>query len=88
MGATHRRKRPGTAASATTTAQTQTAAPKTAAAHAAVALVIRTVALRACLLVGTYAVTIAGPDTEVEARNRGYTLATTGRTRRHRKPRA
>lgn len=37
-----------------------------AAAHAAVALVIRTVALRACLLVGTYAVTIAGPDTEVD----------------------
>jgi len=29
-----------------------------------------------------------GPDTLVEARNRGYTLATPGRTRRHRKPRA
>ena len=29
-----------------------------------------------------------GPDTLVEARNRGYTLATTGHTRRHRKPRA
>lgn len=32
----------------------------TAAAHAAVALVVRTLALRACLLVGTYAVTRAG----------------------------
>ncbi len=29
-----------------------------------------------------------GPDTLVEARNRGYSLATAGRTRRHRKPRA
>lgn len=29
-----------------------------------------------------------GPDTLVEARNRGYTLATSGKTRRHRKPRA
>lgn len=29
-----------------------------------------------------------GPDTLVEARNRGYTLATPGKTRRHRKPRA
>lgn len=29
-----------------------------------------------------------GPDTLAEARNRGYTLATAGRTRRHRKPRA
>jgi hypothetical protein len=29
-----------------------------------------------------------GPDTLAEARNRGYTLATPGRTRRHRKPRA
>lgn len=29
-----------------------------------------------------------GPDTEVEARNRGYKLATPGRARRHRKPRA
>ena len=29
-----------------------------------------------------------GPDTLVEARNRGYTLATPGTTRRHRKPRA
>ena len=29
-----------------------------------------------------------GPDTLVEARNRGYTLATLGKTRRHRKPRA
>ena len=29
-----------------------------------------------------------GPDTLVEARNRGYTLATPGRIRRHRKPRA
>ena len=29
-----------------------------------------------------------GPDTLAEARNRGYTLATPGVTRRHRKPRA
>jgi hypothetical protein len=29
-----------------------------------------------------------GPDTLAEARNRGYTAATPGRTRRHRKPRA
>ena len=29
-----------------------------------------------------------GPDTLAEARNRGYTLATAGSTRRHRKPRA
>ena len=29
-----------------------------------------------------------GPDTLVEARNRGYTLATSGARRRHRKPRA
>jgi hypothetical protein len=29
-----------------------------------------------------------GPDTLAEARNRGYTLATPGKTRRHRKPRA
>lgn len=29
-----------------------------------------------------------GPDSLVEARNRGYTLATPGATRRHRKPRA
>jgi hypothetical protein len=29
-----------------------------------------------------------GPDTLDEARNRGYTLATPGTTRRHRKPRA
>lgn len=29
-----------------------------------------------------------GPDTLAEARNRGYTAATVGRTRRHRKPRA
>lgn len=29
-----------------------------------------------------------GPDTLVEARNRGYSLATAGRTRRQRKPRA
>jgi hypothetical protein len=29
-----------------------------------------------------------GPDTLAEARNRGYTLATAGVTRRHRKPRA
>jgi len=29
-----------------------------------------------------------GPDTEVEARNRGYTLATPGKTRRMRAPRA
>jgi hypothetical protein len=29
-----------------------------------------------------------GPDTLAEARNRGYTLATPGRTRRHRLPRA
>ena len=29
-----------------------------------------------------------GPDTLVEARNRGYVLATAGRIRRHRKPRS
>jgi len=29
-----------------------------------------------------------GPDTLAEARNRGYTLAVPGKTRRHRKPRA
>lgn len=29
-----------------------------------------------------------GPDTLAEARNRGYTLATPGVTRRHRTPRA
>ncbi|CAB4600154.1 unannotated protein [freshwater metagenome] len=29
-----------------------------------------------------------GPDTLAEARNRGYTLATVGATRRFRKPRA
>ena len=29
-----------------------------------------------------------GPDTEAEARNRGYTLAEPGMRRRHRKPRA
>ena len=29
-----------------------------------------------------------GPDTLVEARNRGYTLATPGKIRRHLKPRA
>ena len=29
-----------------------------------------------------------GPDTLVEARNRGYTAATPGAKRRHRKPRA
>ena len=29
-----------------------------------------------------------GPDTLVEARNRGYTLAMPGKTRRQRKPRA
>lgn len=29
-----------------------------------------------------------GPDTLAEARNRGYTLATPGVTRRHRRPRA
>ncbi len=29
-----------------------------------------------------------GPDTLVEARNRGYTLATPGKHRLHRKPRA
>jgi hypothetical protein len=29
-----------------------------------------------------------GPDTLVEARNRGYTLASPGRRRLHRKPRA
>ncbi len=29
-----------------------------------------------------------GPDTLAEARNRGYTLATAGAHRRHRKPRA
>ncbi len=36
------------------------------AAHAGVALVLRTLTLRACLLVGTYAVTIAGSDAEVD----------------------
>ena len=41
-----------------------------AAAHAAVALVIRTLALRACLLVGTYAVTRVGTD------SRDVTVAT------------
>ena len=29
-----------------------------------------------------------GPDSLAEARNRGYTLATVGASRRHRKPRA
>ena len=29
-----------------------------------------------------------GPDTLAEARNRGHTLATPGKRRRHRKPRA
>jgi hypothetical protein len=29
-----------------------------------------------------------GPDTLAEARNRGYTLATPGKTRRQRRPRA
>jgi hypothetical protein len=29
-----------------------------------------------------------GPDTLAEARNRGYTLAKPGSSRRHRKPRA
>ena len=29
-----------------------------------------------------------GPDTLAEARNRGYSAATAGHTRRHRKPRA
>jgi hypothetical protein len=29
-----------------------------------------------------------GPDTLAEARNRGYTLATTGKRRIHRKPRS
>jgi len=29
-----------------------------------------------------------GPDTLAEARNRGYNLATPGKRRRHRKPRA
>jgi hypothetical protein len=29
-----------------------------------------------------------GPDTLAEARNRGYTLAAPGKTRRHRQPRA
>ena len=29
-----------------------------------------------------------GPDTLAEARNRGYTLAEPGRSRRHRRPRA
>jgi len=29
-----------------------------------------------------------GPDTLPEARNRGYTLASAGKSRRHRKPRA
>ena len=36
------------------------------AAHTGVPLVLRTLTLRACLLVGTYAVTIAGRDTEVD----------------------
>ena len=29
-----------------------------------------------------------GPDSLAEARNRGYSLATAGKTRRHRQPRA
>jgi pimeloyl-ACP methyl ester carboxylesterase len=29
-----------------------------------------------------------GPDSLAEARNRGYSLATVGKTRRHRQPRA
>lgn len=37
-----------------------------AAAHAGTPLVMRTLTLRACLLVGTYAVTLAGTDTETE----------------------
>jgi hypothetical protein len=32
--------------------------------------------------------TCFGPDTLAEARNRGYTLATPGMSRRHRKPRS
>lgn len=32
--------------------------------------------------------TCFGPDTLAEARNRGYTLATPGKRRRHRRPRA
>lgn len=36
------------------------------AAHTGVPLVLRTLTLRACLLVGTYAVTIAGRDTEID----------------------
>jgi len=38
----------------------------TTAAHAGVPLVLRTLTLRACLLVGTYAATIAGRDTEID----------------------
>lgn len=48
-----------------------------AAAHAAVALVVRTLALRACLLVGTYAVTRAGgaaTDVNVAAHQVAITL--------------
>jgi putative MATE family efflux protein len=37
-----------------------------AAAHASTPLVMRTLTLRACLLVGTYAATFAGSDTEVD----------------------
>lgn len=37
-----------------------------AAAHAGTPLVMRTLTLRACLLVGTYAVTLAGTDTETD----------------------
>ncbi len=39
-------------------------------------------------IVGADVGTCFGPDSLAEARNRGYTLAEPGRTRRHRKPRA
>jgi len=39
-------------------------------------------------LVASEQVATFGPDTLAEARNRGYTLATPGKTRRLRKPRA
>jgi len=39
-------------------------------------------------IVAAETATCFGPDTEAEARNRGYTLATPGSRRRHRAPRA
>ena len=39
-------------------------------------------------IVAAEVVATFGPDTLVEARNRGYTLATPGKRRLHRKPRA